>query len=48
MHPEKTNLSHQYRLGTKLCYNLRALEPVLGISAHGGRVSLEDKLGGWK
>lgn len=48
MYPEKTSLSHQYGLGTKLCYDLRALGLVLGVSAHGGRVSLEEKLGGWK
>ena len=45
LHPERKNLLHQYGLGTELCYEHR---PPLGRSAHGGRLSNGERLGGWK
>lgn len=47
LHREGKNLLLKCRWGTELCYDLRALEPPLGRSAGGGRVSLGERHGGW-
>lgn len=48
LHLGRKNVLRQYRLGTELCYDLRAHRPPLGRSARGGRVSTGERVGGWK